>query len=139
MEGVKPTGVVLDEQHRLLLAALAGGLSVAAAAERLCISRRTADRRLSEARRVFGVSTTAEAVAAAVPVRKPAPAALAPRERQILALIASGRTSREIASQLGIAPSTVDSCTRSAMAKTNSRTRVQAAAQISASNEVGAD
>jgi DNA-binding CsgD family transcriptional regulator len=139
MDDVKPTGVVLDEQHRLLLAALAGGLSVAAAAERLCISRRTAERRLSEARRVLAVSTTAEAVAAAVPVRKPAPAALAPRERQILALIASGRTSREIASHLGIAPSTVDSCTRSAMAKTDSRTRVQAAAQIAASNEVGAD
>ena len=85
------------------------------------------------------MSTTAEAVAAAVPVREPAPAALAPRERQILALIASGRTSREIASQLGIARSTVDSCTRSAMAKTDSRTRVQAAARIAASSEVGAD
>jgi len=139
MDDVKPTGVVLDEQPRLLLAALAGGLSVAAAAERLRISRRTAERRLSEARRVLGVSTTAEAVAAAVPVRKPAPAALAPREREILALIASGRTSREIASHLGIAPSTVDSCARSAMAKTDSRTRVQAAAQIAATNEVGAD
>jgi len=139
MDAVKRPGVVLGEQHRLLLAAVAGGLSVAAAAERLCISRRTAERRLSEARRLLGVSTTAEAVAAAVPVREPAPAALAPRERQILALIASGRTSREIASQLGIARSTVDSCTRSAMAKTDSRTRVQAAARIAASSEVGAD
>jgi len=138
MDDVKPTGVVLGEQHRLLLAALAGGLSVAAAAERLCISRRTAERRLSEARRVLGVRTTAEAVAGAAPVRKPAPAALAPRERRILALIASGQTSREIASHLGIAPSTVDSCTRSAMAKTGSRTRLQAAAQI-CSIERGAD
>jgi DNA-binding CsgD family transcriptional regulator len=139
MNPVRRPGAVLDEQHRLLLAALAGGRSVAAAAERLCMSRRTAERRLSEARRVLGVSTTAEAVAAAVPVRKRTGAALAPRERQILALIASGLTSREIASHLGIAPSTVDSCTRSAMAKTASRTRVQAAARIAASNDVGAD
>jgi DNA-binding NarL/FixJ family response regulator len=139
MDAVKRPRVELDEQHRLLLAALADGLSVVAAAERLCISRRTAERRLSEARRVLGVSTTAEAVAAAIPVRKPPPAALAPRERQILALIANGRTSREIAAQLGIAPSTVDSCTRSAMAKTDARTRVQAAVQIAASNKVGAD
>lgn len=139
VNAVKRPAAVLDEQHRLLLAALAGGLSVAAAAERLCISRRTADRRLSEARCVLGVSTTAEAVAAAVPVRKRTRPALAPRERQILVLIASGRTSREIASHLGIAASTVDSCTRSAMAKTGSRTRVQAAARIAASKEVGAD
>jgi DNA-binding CsgD family transcriptional regulator len=134
-----PASVPLRDHHRRLLAALAAGETVAAAAEGMSISRRTAARRLSEARSLLGVNTTAEAVAAAVPVRQPAPAALAPRERQVLALIASGRTSREIGSQLGISASTVDSCTRSAIAKTNSRTRVQAAARIGSSSEVGAD
>jgi len=131
--------VALGDEHRRLLAALAAGESVAAAAERMSISRRTAERRLSEARTLLGVCTTAEAVAVAGPRREPAPAALAPRERQILALIASGRTSRQIASKLRISPSTVDSCTRSALAKTDSRTRVQAAARFAWSDEVGAD
>jgi DNA-binding CsgD family transcriptional regulator len=139
VKDVKRTCDVLGEQHRLLLAALAAGLSVAAAAERLSISRRTAQRRLREARGILGVRTAAEAVALAVRVSDPKPCALAPRERQILELVATGLTSREIASHLGIAPWTVDSCARSAMAKTDSRTRVQAAARIAASNEVGAD
>jgi DNA-binding CsgD family transcriptional regulator len=136
---VKRSSVVLREQHHLLLAALAAGESTAAAAERFCISRRTAERRLSEARDILGVRTTAEAVALTAPASDPTPLALAPNERQILELVAMGLTSREIASHLGIRPSAVDSCTRTAMAKTASRTRVQAAARIQHRRKVGAD
>jgi DNA-binding CsgD family transcriptional regulator len=102
------------------------------------ISRRTAERRLGEARALLGVRTTVEAVVL-VSAGYTARAVLAPRERQILALIANGQTSRAIASQLGISPSTVDACTRSAMAKINARTRVQAAARIASANQIGAD
>jgi two-component system NarL family response regulator len=46
-----------------------------------------------------------------------APAALAPRERQILQLLAEGHTSAEIARQLHIATTTVDSHRRNIMKK----------------------
>ncbi len=61
-----------DELHRLdqltddgvaLLELLAAGLSLGEAAPRLHLSRRTADRRLAEAKRAVGVRGTVEAVA----------------------------------------------------------------------------
>ena len=52
----------LDEQQRRLLNLLAEGFSVAAAARRLYLSRRTADRRLAAARAALGVRSNAEAV-----------------------------------------------------------------------------
>lgn len=54
----------LDDDHRALLDALAAGATVADAARRLGMSRRTANRRLSEARTVLGVAGNTEAVAA---------------------------------------------------------------------------
>ena len=54
----------LPGQAQAVLALLAEGLSLGAAADRLGLSRRTADRRLAEARRALGVSTTAEALVA---------------------------------------------------------------------------
>ena len=55
---------VLTAEERELLALLADGLTLGAAAERLHLSRRTADRRLAHARVKLGVGTTAEAVVA---------------------------------------------------------------------------
>jgi DNA-binding NarL/FixJ family response regulator len=52
---------------------------------------------------------------------------LTPRERQVLALVRRGETSREIAAALHIAPTTVDSLVGSAMSKLSARTRTQAA------------
>jgi DNA-binding NarL/FixJ family response regulator len=52
----------LDEEQRRLLDLLADGSSLAAAARRLYLSRRTADRRLAAARAVLGARSNAEAV-----------------------------------------------------------------------------
>jgi DNA-binding NarL/FixJ family response regulator len=52
----------LTVEQRELLALLADGLSLGDAAQRLHLSRRTADRRLAAARATLGASTTAEAV-----------------------------------------------------------------------------
>jgi len=52
---------------------------------------------------------------------------LSPREREVLALVGTGLTSREIARRMERAPATVDSEVRSACAKLCATTRVQAA------------
>lgn len=54
-----------------------------------------------------------------------APAALTPREREILHLIALGHVTREICAELHVAPDTVRTHVRNAMAKTGARTRAQ--------------
>jgi len=59
----------LDDDHVALLDALADGLTVAAAARRVGVSRRTAVRRLAEARVRLGASSTTEAVRAYVSAR----------------------------------------------------------------------
>lgn len=50
----------LTSEQRRLIDLLAEGLTLGEAARQLNLSRRTADRRLAEARRAFGVETTAE-------------------------------------------------------------------------------
>jgi PAS domain S-box-containing protein len=54
-----------------------------------------------------------------------APAPLTAREREIVHLIALGHVSREICDQLHVAPDTVRTHVRNAMAKTGARTRAQ--------------
>jgi DNA-binding NarL/FixJ family response regulator len=53
---------VLGAEERSLLEHLAAGLSLAEAARRLHLSRRTADRRLRAARQALGAASTAEAL-----------------------------------------------------------------------------
>jgi DNA-binding CsgD family transcriptional regulator len=53
-----------------------------------------------------------------------------PREREVLELVASGATSREIGLRLGVSPLTVDGLVKSAKAKLGARTRRQAAASL---------
>lgn len=55
-------GHVLDDDQRRLLALLADGVTVAVAAQQAGVSRRTANRRLADARARLGVTTTVEAV-----------------------------------------------------------------------------
>lgn len=57
---------VLTEDQRRLLAELLSGRTLGQAAQQLHLSRRTADRRLADARDALGVSTTAAALLAAV-------------------------------------------------------------------------
>jgi DNA-binding CsgD family transcriptional regulator len=52
------------------------------------------------------------------------------RERQVLELVAAGLRDDEIASRLGIAPSTVATLLRSSMAKLDARTRIEAVAKL---------
>ena len=50
---------------------------------------------------------------------------LSPRERQVLALTATGLTSREVATQLGISIKTVESFVSSTNKKLGTRSRLQ--------------
>lgn len=56
---------VLDQDERAILRCLAEGQTLGEAANTLGLSRRTADRRLADARRALGVERTVEAVAKA--------------------------------------------------------------------------
>lgn len=55
-------GLVLDDDQRRLLALLADGVTVAVAAQQAGVSRRTANRRLADARSRLGVDSTVEAI-----------------------------------------------------------------------------
>jgi DNA-binding NarL/FixJ family response regulator len=125
----------LDDGQRRLLELLGRGLSVSEAARRLHLSRRTAERRLAEARGALGAATNAEAVAR---VREHEPGTpedgLTAREREVLELVAGGLRDEEIAEHLGIAPSTVATLIRSSMERLDARTRVEAVAKL-AGNE----
>jgi DNA-binding NarL/FixJ family response regulator len=52
----------LSEEHRRLLDLLAGGLTLAVAAQREHVSLRTVNRRVAEARTILGVTRTRDAV-----------------------------------------------------------------------------
>lgn len=51
------------------------------------------------------------------------PVGLTPREREVVSLLALGRTTADIAAQLGIGSATVETHVQNAMAKTGARTR----------------
>jgi hypothetical protein len=66
-----PAGAELVPEQRALLDRLAGGDTIAAAAAAEFLSLRTANRRIAEARALFGVRTTREAVLAYLRQRRP--------------------------------------------------------------------
>ena len=75
-------------------------------------------RRIRKAAREAGLSR---------PNRAPARGRLTSREREVLALVASGSSTKEIGAHLQIKPSTVETLIRNAMRKTGARTRLEAA------------
>jgi DNA-binding CsgD family transcriptional regulator len=126
----------LDDEQRRLLELLGRGLSVVEAARRLHLSRRTAERRLAEARSILGAATNAEAVLRARGQELPIPDdGLTARESEVLELVAAGLRDEEMADRLGIAPSTVATLLRSSMKTLDARTRVEAVAKLAGIND----
>lgn len=131
----KPTsrdleGALDDEQLRLL-ELLCHGLSVTEAARRLHLSRRTAERRLADARSALGAATNAEAVLRAQGHELSRQGGgLTSREREVLELVGAGLRDEQIADRLRIAPSTVATLLRSSMERLDAHTRVEAVAKL---------
>lgn len=127
----------LTEDERGLLNLLGEGLSVSAAARRMHLSMRTAERRLAEARAALGVATNAEALRRVGEgfAKAERDRALTAREREVLELVGHGLRNDDIAARLGIAASTVAALLRTAMAKLGARTRVQAAARLAGTDD----
>jgi len=126
-----PASSSLDDEQRRLLGLLSRGLSVPEAARRVRLSCRTAERRLSDARAALGAATNAEAVLRVegqeIGNQRDG---LSARERQALELVGGGLRDDEIANRMRIARSTVSTLLRSAMAKLDARTRVEAVAKL---------
>jgi DNA-binding CsgD family transcriptional regulator len=126
----------LDDEQRRLLELLGRGLSVVEAARRLHLSRRTAERRLAEARSILGAATNAEAVLRVRGQELAIPDdGLTARESEVLELVAAGLRDEEMADRLGIAPSTVATLLRSSMKTLDARTRVEAVAKLAGIND----
>lgn len=126
----------LDDEQRRLLELLGHGLSVDETARRLHLSRRTAERRLADARSILGAATNAEAVLRAQGQELGRKSdGLTAREREVLELVAAGLRDEEMADRLGIAPSTVATLLRSSMKTLDARTRVEAVAKLAGIND----
>ena len=76
---------------------------------------------------IFAEGTTAEEESHETLLHRPR-SRLTPREREVLGLIAGGRTDREIAQRLYLSPATVRTHTSNAMGKFGAHTRAQAVA-----------
>jgi DNA-binding CsgD family transcriptional regulator len=121
----------LTAEQRRLLKLLAGGCTAGEAAQRLGLSLRTAERRLSDARATLGARTNPQAIIrAGIGTAQHAPASLSGREREVLALVGEGLHDDEIAARLGIARSTVGSLLRTAMATLGVHSRAEAVARM---------
>jgi DNA-binding NarL/FixJ family response regulator len=75
------------------------------------------------------VASGEEAFDARHPVRAPGRAALSPREREVLRLVAQGATNREVADQLGIRAETVKTLIARIFAKLGVRRRAEAVSE----------
>jgi DNA-binding NarL/FixJ family response regulator len=63
------------------------------------------------------------------PPRDPLRAALSPREREVMRLVAAGSTNRDIATQLGVAPETVKTLVSRAFTKLGTTKRAEAVSE----------
>jgi DNA-binding CsgD family transcriptional regulator len=118
-------GVMVREQVRCLLGAgLAGSVDSLLAAEQLAAAAGLATLlgRVRRALRVHGVA------------RRPTERAggLSPREREVLALVGAGLSTRRIAELLGVTRHTAETYVKSGMAKLGARTRTEAAVRAAA-------
>lgn len=118
------------ERARLARAAIEARLALEEAVEAAALA----------AQRARSVSAALEEALAlfrqveAEPVANPAPAAdrrdrgdLSPREREVLALVAAGRSNRAIAEELFVSPNTIKTHVASLLNKLHAETRVQLA------------
>ena len=76
--------------------------------------------------RAAGTNTAEEARRTAISRSK----ALTPREREVLQRVALGRSTPQIAAELGVSPATIRSHVRNAMDKTGAHTRAQLVALV---------
>jgi DNA-binding NarL/FixJ family response regulator len=63
------------------------------------------------------------------PKRRPGRAALSPRERDVLRLVAAGATNRDVADALGVSPETVKTLVARSFAKLGARRRAEAVSE----------
>jgi DNA-binding NarL/FixJ family response regulator len=114
----------VSPQTRVLLISGAGWISPEAARSAGAagfVSKDWSAADVARAVRMIGKGMTVFA-----PRSEPAPANLSPREREVLALIASGATNREIAADLFLSPHTVKDHTSSLYRKLDVRNRAEA-------------
>jgi DNA-binding CsgD family transcriptional regulator len=112
-----PQSMVLSARERQCLLQLTKGQSAKRIANDLGIAQKTVEHCIERLKDKLGANNVAQAVANAMltssdaALASPAAltgAALSPRERQCLGLLASGRSWRRTAAELGISPKTVE-------------------------------
>lgn len=107
---------------------------MAEAAAAATIAARRANSRKAVLEEALAVLATAEATPAPDPARPAAPnpaipaEPLSPREREVLALVAEGRSNKAIAAALSVSPNTVKTHVASLLHKLDAENRVQLAA-----------
>lgn len=103
----------LSPREREVAMLMAGGDSNSAIAARLYLSEHTVRIHASRVLQAFGVATRVGVSIALAPMlpadaRVVEPVALTPRQREVLAVLATGAGNRQIAAELGIAVTTVE-------------------------------
>jgi DNA-binding NarL/FixJ family response regulator len=124
--GIKVIGLSMNSDRRYVLAMLSAGaggyiLKDAASQELIHALRTVAAGHTYLSPEITGIVVDT-AVHASRPAEAAPASALSTREREVLQLLAEGRTSKDIAAQLHIAVTTVDTHRRQIMAKLKIRT-----------------
>jgi len=124
--GIKVIGLSMNSDRRYVLAMLSAGaggyiLKDAASQELIHALRTVAAGHTYLSPEITGIVVDT-AVHASRPAEAAAASALSTREREVLQLLAEGRTSKDIAAQLHIAVTTVDTHRRQIMCKLKIRT-----------------
>jgi DNA-binding NarL/FixJ family response regulator len=122
---------VLTRRERQIAVLIGRGLSNRQIAAALGIAKRTVDKHAEHIHRKLGLHSRA-AVAVWAVEHQLAGTLLTPREHEVTVLIARGLTNRQIATQLVLAPRTVDTHVERILHKLGVRSRVQVAAWAAA-------
>jgi len=124
--GTKVIGLSMNSDRRYVIAMFAAGavgyLLKNAAAEELIQAVRTVMSDLTYISPAIAAIVVDRLVEGAEPADAKAPKALSPREREVLQLLAEGKSSKDIANRLELAVPTVETHRRQIMDKLNLRT-----------------